>query len=212
MHVGPVVVSLLVLLAGCVRHQPHTPAPDSEAAAIRPAAVQPAKPSPPQTAPTPMPPGSPTPVATPATASRQEPVAPPPAPTAAAAVTPATPKSPEPAASKGSPSASATTAAPATLDLHALTEEVKSTPAIGFFSKITLKNQVDDLLGEFRAYHRGKAKVTAIELRRSYDLLLMKVLSLVQDKDPRLASSIVSSREAIWSLLVDPKKFATLQG
>jgi hypothetical protein len=38
----------------------------------------------------------------------------------------------------------------------------------------------------------------------------MKVLSLLQDKDPRLASSIVASREAIWDLLEDPQKFATL--
>jgi hypothetical protein len=33
MHVGSVVDSLLVVSAGCVRHQPHMPAPDSEAAA-----------------------------------------------------------------------------------------------------------------------------------------------------------------------------------
>ena len=49
------------------------------------------------------------------------------------------------------------------------------------------------------------------ELRRSYDLLMMKVLSLLQDEDQKLASAIVSSREAIWGLLADPKKFATLE-
>ena len=89
-------------------------------------------------------------------------------------------------------------------------EEVKSTPAIGLFTKLTLKNQVDDLLDEFRDYHKGKSKRTKTDLRRMYDLLLMKVLSLLQDKDPRLASSIVSSREVIWGLLEDPKKFATV--
>ena len=40
----------------------------------------------------------------------------------------------------------------------------------------------------------------------------MKVLSLLQDEDQALALSIVSSREAIWGMLVDPKTFATLQG
>jgi hypothetical protein len=40
---------------------------------------------------------------------------------------------------------------------------------------------------------------------------MMKVLSLLQDSDQRLASAIVSSREAIWGLLSDPKKFAALQ-
>src|SRR5688572_19553016 len=52
---------------------------------------------------------------------------------------------------------------------------------------------------------------TLVELRRSYDLLMMKVLSLLQDRDQKLASEIVSSREQIWGLLVDPKKFAALQ-
>ena len=48
------------------------------------------------------------------------------------------------------------------------------------------------------------------DLRRSFDLLMMKVLSLLQDEDRMLASPIVSSREAIWSVLSDPKKFASL--
>ena len=60
---------------------------------------------------------------------------------------------------------------------------------------ITLKNQVDDLLDQFREYYQGKAKLTKTDLRRSYDLLLMKVLSLLQDKDPPLASAIVFSRD-----------------
>ena len=45
------------------------------------------------------------------------------------------------------------------------------------------------------------------QLRQSYDLLLMKVLSLLQDTDQKLASAIVTSREAIWGLLSDQKKF-----
>jgi hypothetical protein len=49
------------------------------------------------------------------------------------------------------------------------------------------------------------------QLRRSYDRLMMKVLSLLQDADQKLASAIVSSREAIWGLLADQKKFAALQ-
>jgi len=105
-------------------------------------------------------------------------------------------------------------AAPApvtTLDLAALKEQLKATKAIGVFTKISLKNQVDDLMDQFRDYYQGKAKITMPELRRSYDLLMMKVLSLLQDSDQNLASKVVSSREAIWALLSDPKKFATLQ-
>ena len=98
------------------------------------------------------------------------------------------------------------------MDLNALKEQLKETRAIGVLTKLSLKNQVDDLLQQFRDFYSGKAKVTMAQLRRSYDLLLMKVLSLVQDADRQLASAIVGSREAIWGLLADPKKFATLEG
>jgi len=46
------------------------------------------------------------------------------------------------------------------------------------------------------------------ELRRPFDLLVSKVLALLQDGDPPLASAIVGSREAIWATLVNPEKFA----
>lgn len=100
--------------------------------------------------------------------------------------------------------------ATASLDLTTLKQELTDTKAIGFFSKLTLKNQMDDLLGRFRDFHQGKRTITSADLRRSYDLLIMKVLSLVQDNDKKLASDIVSSREALWRLLVDPVEFAKL--
>jgi hypothetical protein len=100
--------------------------------------------------------------------------------------------------------------APPTLDLASLTQRLKDTNAIGVLSKIAIKNQVDDLLDQFRAFYEGKLKTTLAELRRPYDLLVLKVLSLLQDSDPGLASAIVASREAIWGILADPKKFATV--
>ncbi len=96
------------------------------------------------------------------------------------------------------------------LDLTALETRLEETKAIGAFTKITLKNQVDDLLDQFRAYHQGRIKTTLVELRQPYDRLLLKVLSLLQDDDPDLARKIVTSREAIWGILADPAKFATL--
>jgi hypothetical protein len=97
------------------------------------------------------------------------------------------------------------------LDLKTLEQRLRNTKAIGIFTKITLKNQVDDLLDAFETYYKGKSKRTLKELRQSYDLLLMKVLSLLQEKDQPLASAIVASREAIWALLADRKAFATLR-
>ncbi len=94
------------------------------------------------------------------------------------------------------------------LDLKSLETRLKDTKAIGVLTKLTLKNQVDDLLNRFRAYYQGRLKTTLAELRRPYDMLLLKVLALLQDTDPPLASAIVASREAIWGILADPAKFA----
>lgn len=85
---------------------------------------------------------------------------------------------------------------------------MKATSAIGALTKLSLKNQVDDLLGRFRAFHQGERPPSLAELRPSFELLLMKVLSLLQDKDAALARDIEASREAIWSVLSDRDKFA----
>jgi hypothetical protein len=119
---------------------------------------------------------------------------------------------PQPAApAKAQPAARVRQTSAPTLDLETLKTELKQTKAIGLMTKLSLKNQVDDLLDKFRKHHSGNPTPTMAELRRSYDLLMMKVLSLLQDHDQRLASDIVSSRERIWNLLADPKKFAALQ-
>lgn len=122
----------------------------------------------------------------------------------------ATPAAP-PIATTAAPPAAKTPAAAPALDLKSLETRLRETKAIGVFTKLSLKNLVDDLLDSFRDYYDGKAKFTMKDLRRSYDLLMMKVLSLLQDEDQKLASAIVSSREAIWRLLADEKKFATFE-
>lgn len=100
--------------------------------------------------------------------------------------------------------------APATLDLASLEQRLRDTRAIGVFTKLSLKNQVDDLLGQFRAYHKKEAQISLTELRQRYNLLLIKVLTLLQDNDAALAAAISSSREAIWLILSDPGKFAKI--
>jgi hypothetical protein len=39
----------------------------------------------------------------------------------------------------------------------------------------------------------------------------MKTIAVVQDGDPELASTIASSREAIWEMLADRERFAALE-
>jgi hypothetical protein len=136
------------------------------------------------------------------------------APTPSANATKAPPKvtappiavAPNPAIVAAAPSAPK----PAPLDLNSLEQRLKDTRAIGVFTKLSLKNQVDDLLSELRAFHKGSSKTQLPVLRQKFDLLILKVLSLLQDGDPPLATAIASSREAIWGILMDPEKFAKI--
>jgi hypothetical protein len=160
----------------------------------------------------PAPPGAEAaaPAAPAATAPPPQPAASP-APPGQAAAKPAV----KPGAAAAPPSAKAAPvakAAPPPLDLKALETELRETKAIGVMTKLSLKNQVDDLLSQFRAFYQGKLKTTLAELRRPFDLLVLKLLSLLQDSDPTLAAAIVASREAIWGILSDRTKFASLDG
>jgi hypothetical protein len=130
--------------------------------------------------------------------------------TATAPSTAASPSAPPPAAPRQSatPPTVASRPAEAPLDFSGLETRLRQTKAIGVLTKVSVKNQADDLLDKFRAYHkqqRGSQPLT--ELRRAYDMLLLKLLSLLQDGDPPLAKDIDSSRAAIWDVLVDPGKF-----
>ena len=80
---------------------------------------------------------------------------------------------------------------------------------MGVFTKLALKNQIDDLLHAFKLFHEGRGPALS-SLRERYDLLLMKVLSLLQNDDAPLARDVSTSREQIWGVLVDPAKFAKL--
>jgi len=123
----------------------------------------------------------------------------------------ATPSAAAPAAKSDLPEAAPVKPlAAAPLDLKSLETRLKQTQAIGVFTKLTLKNQIDELLNQFRAFYQGKLKTSLADLRRSYDMLVLKVLALLQDADPPLASAIAGSREAIWGILSNPAKFAAV--
>lgn len=192
--------ALALLAAGCASAP--KPPPAVAASKIEPPAASPSQAKPalakPEPAPGPAAPVPPkTPPAAPATAPAKAPVP-------VAAAKPVAPK-PAPAAA---PATAKAPAASAPLDLKALEERLKQTQAIGLMTKLSLKNQVDDLVNEFRAYYAGRSKAASLnELRRPYELLLMKVLSLLQDRDPALARAVNASRDQIWSILSDREKF-----
>lgn len=96
------------------------------------------------------------------------------------------------------------------LALAVLEQRLKDTSAIGLFTKLALKNQIDDLLSQIKAHHTGNGKTPLAQLRKNYDQLLLKVHDLLKNGDPSLGSAIMNSREAIWAVLADPVKFAKL--
>ena len=230
-----IVAGLVLAVAGCAS----TPAPPSPApppAPVLPQAPSPQLPAQPQPSsppvaqvPSPPPPPQvppvqppPPPVSVPPSPATQAPAPARPAkPVGAASAPPQTPPSPRVAASPPPPAAApaaAPSSAPAappppaapTLNLADLEQRLRETRAIGVFTKLSLKNQVDDLLNDFRDFYRGPNKHPTSELRQRYDGLLLKVLTLLQDGDPPLAAAIASSREAIWGILSDPEKFAKI--
>ncbi len=173
-------------------------------------------------APGPMPPSAPAndhstaaiPGLPPAAASPPGVVVPPIADTPRVAAAPSTaPKSrskiPTPHLDKAPASASVPTTQ-ATLDLASLQQRLRDTRAIGVFTKLSLKNQVDDLLAEFRDCYKQPKRRPTPEMRGHFDALLLKVLNLLQDGDPVLAAAISSSKEAIWQILADPDKFSKI--
>lgn len=108
----------------------------------------------------------------------------------------------------------------ASVDLAELEARLRSTDAIGFLTKLSLKGEIDDLLDAFAAYHAerqeravaGAAGDALASLRERFNLLLMKVLSLVQDEDEELFRMIAVSREALWRTLTDPRRFEAATG
>jgi hypothetical protein len=204
------VLGFLLLVAGCAGMEK---APPSEAVAVKPAgdavatkqemppAPKPAVPAAPVTKPDVPVAGASavTPAAEPV--AKNDVIAPPapkPAPTTKPAAPPATKPAPPPAAK------------PPPLDLALLEKRIKETSAVGVLTKLTLKNQVDDLLERFRAHYDGRVKTTLAQLRQPYETLILKVLSALQDGDPALAKAVADSREAIWAILSDPDKFRNL--
>src|SRR5262245_56902666 len=176
--------AVLLLLPACfghVKRTSQTPEPEAPVVATQPVAppAEPAAPAEPSAVPA-EPSAAPTPGATtsppantgePATSARSQGVEPegppstaptpqthkPAANTPAAKPRPASPVKPTPGATVPAPAAK-TPAPVAPLDLDQLRQELKDTKAIGVLSKLTLKNQMDDLLDSLRGYHQGEKK------------------------------------------------------
>jgi len=94
------------------------------------------------------------------------------------------------------------------IDIDNLIERLRNAGGIGFLTKLSLKNQVDRLLEHFSDYHNQINDVQLEQLREQFNLLFLKVISLLQDADIGLSRDVASSREGLWFLLSDRTRFS----
>jgi hypothetical protein len=149
----------------------------------------------------------------PAPAAPEEPAPPALVEPPAAVPAPAPAPSPEPPAAEAPPPAPSPEPAqpepPPPISLEELGQRIKATPAIGTFSKLALKNDIDDLIDALRRYHENKeGDLDALHTR--YEALVLKLMTLLEQEEPELALALGRSRQAIWSRLVNPVEFAKL--
>jgi hypothetical protein len=93
------------------------------------------------------------------------------------------------------------------IDFDTLTDDLGSTDAIDFFTKLGLNGELDSLIEAFREYHDGSGDHSLAALYARFDRLLRTTLALIEDSDPPLFLKLKGSRSRLWQILVDREEF-----
>ena len=93
------------------------------------------------------------------------------------------------------------------IDLDDLIKRVGDSKAIGLLTKVSLKREIDAFKADLKAVHDGATKSTLAQLHERYDLMVHKLMTVLQAKDPGLAREISEARNFLWSKLADPNEF-----
>jgi hypothetical protein len=95
-------------------------------------------------------------------------------------------------------------------EFETLQTRLRETKALGVFTKLEIKDQISSLLDKVRKRHETGTNNWS-DLREAFDLLVLKVMTLLQDQDAELASELARARESLWAVLADPVRFAKLE-
>lgn len=95
-------------------------------------------------------------------------------------------------------------------DFDALVDRVSNSKHLGFLTKLSLKQDVDQLRESIRKYYDGTGESSLEKARERYDVMVHKLILLLQDKDRELAKSIDNGRENVWAILSDEKQFSSI--
>jgi len=91
------------------------------------------------------------------------------------------------------------------VDYKELKERLKNTAAIGFFTKLAIRNDIVDLIDKIKQYRKkSMLKAKRKEIRASFDGLLLKIIALLEE-DPDLSRDLYVGRESIWESLLEVK-------
>lgn len=93
------------------------------------------------------------------------------------------------------------------VDLDMLADGLKDSGAVGMLEKLRLKSAIDELIGRFKAFHRGGRRFSLAELQEQYDLLMMRIARQLQDKDLVLHGQLCNAWASIWATLQDGDRF-----
>ncbi len=93
------------------------------------------------------------------------------------------------------------------IDFDTLMDDLGSTDAIDFFTKLGLNGELDSLIEAFREYHDGSGDHSLAALYARFDRLLRTTLALIEDSDPPLFLKLKRSRSRLWQILVDREEF-----
>ena len=89
------------------------------------------------------------------------------------------------------------------VDFESLEKRIRKTKSIGVMTKLKLSNDIKKLLGELKTFQAGNSSLTLEQEREHFDLLYMKVVTMVQKKDPELFHQLCNSWDPIWVALQD---------
>ena len=89
------------------------------------------------------------------------------------------------------------------VDFEILEQRIRKTKAIGGLAKLKLSGDINKMVADLKTYHAGGSAHTLEQHRQQYDLLYMKVVSQVQDKDPELFNQLCNAWDPLWAALQD---------
>lgn len=89
------------------------------------------------------------------------------------------------------------------INVSALKKRLRTTHAIGLFTKLAIRNDITDLTDLIKRYRKKSTLTDKLnEIRAHFDGLLLKIVALL-DEDPDLSRDLYVGREQIWQSLLE---------